>query len=114
MCKRLSRTKDYFSTLFRFDVADLTRAQSRAGSRVWPMEVAGLLDRLCWLETYLSPLEILIRVASGSIFDGERHSHTAANTESRQAALRLAFLHFVNKRNGNARAGTTDRMPECD
>src|SRR3954469_2392986 len=46
--------------------------------------------------------------------DAHRNSHAAADAQRRQALFGVTFLHFVEQRDENARAGRADRMTERD
>src|SRR5262245_25142023 len=47
-------------------------------------------------------------------FDGEGNPHAPADTKRREAAPRVALLHFVEQRDQHARARGADRMTERD
>src|SRR5258708_5845143 len=50
----------------------------------------------------------------GSALHAHRNAHAAADAQGGEAFLSVAPLHFVQQRDQHARAGRSDRMPECD
>src|SRR5512134_1651337 len=46
--------------------------------------------------------------------DGERYAHAAADAQTRETLLGVAFDHLVDQRHQNAAARRADRMPDRD